>query len=224
MSVEFLLLQLSYFGLFLGMVLVGIIGVFPPTKILYPFAGYMAYTGHLSLTLVILLGGLGHSLGNSIQYYVAKFRGKKILDKFLFFPKHDILRFEVAFKKKSKRWLFFGKLLDPIKLFVCLVAGYTNMKFKVFYPIVLITSIIWAAIFSLIGYYLGKSWENFGIIGVVVIFFALIFMSLFYKFMNSIEVTNALESEEETSKTNTEKKIKIDKKNIIKKTTKKNSK
>lgn len=195
MNVEFLIIQLSYIGLFFGMVLVGVIGVFPPTKILYPLAGYMAYTGHLSLTLIIILGGLGHSVGNSIQYFAAKFRGKSIINKFLFFPKQEILRFEIAFKKKSKRWLFFGKLLDPIKLFVCLVAGYTKMKFWIFYPIVLITSIIWATIFTLIGYYFGKSFENFGVIGAVVLVLAVIFMSLFYKFMNSKEVLEELQNE-----------------------------
>ena len=199
MSVEFLIIQLSYIGLFLGMILVGVIGIFPPTKILYPLAGYMAYTGHLSLALIIIIGGIGHSIGNSIQYFAAKFRGKKIIDKFLFFPKEEILRFEIAFKKKSKRWLFFGKLLDPIKLFVCIVAGYTKMKFWVFYPIVLITSIIWAAIFTLIGFYFGKSYENFGIIGAVVLVLAVLFMSLFYKFMNSKEVLEEVIKEEKSS-------------------------
>lgn len=168
--------------------LVGVLGIFPPSKLIYILAGYFAFEGHLSLTLVILIGGLGHAVGNQIQYEVGRKKGLDFLKKHHWFPAKEVKKAQIAFSKKGPWFLFVGKLVDPLKLFISLCAGVAKMKRSLFFVIVLVASFIWAGLFAGLGYYFGKSYENFGYLGVFLLLIGVLVISSFYKFMNSEEV------------------------------------
>ncbi len=195
MTIETIIISLSYLGIFILMSGTGFFGIFPPSKIIYILGGYFASLGNLSLTLVIITGSLGHSLGNYIQYEIARQKGLHYLKKFKVFNEKEIKKLTIVFRKKGSWFLFVGKLLDPIKLIICICAGLTKMSRKIFFLIVIITSIIWAMIFSFIGYYFGKSLENFGYIGVIIFILGILVISIFYKYMNSEDVIKEIENE-----------------------------
>lgn len=167
---------------------------FPSSQILYAISGYFAYTGELTISLIIGVGALGHSLGNYILYEIARRRGVKYASKFVKFffqlsdPEREIKKFQTVFNKKSIFWLFVGKLVNPIKVFIPIPAGIAEMRRTLFLPIVYVTSAIWASIFTFIGFYFGKSYENFGYIGAIILILAVIVMGYFYKLMNSKEI------------------------------------
>ena len=193
MAVESLLIQLSYFGLFILMVAVGILGFFPPSKVIYALAGYFVFTGDLSLALVLVIGALGHATGNYVQYELARQKGLAFFKKTKIVPILEIRKIQVAFNKRPKLFLFVGKLLDPIKLFISICAGIVSMNRAVFFLIVFLGSLIWALIFTLLGYYFGRSYDQFGYVGVVIVLLGFLVMAYFYKLMNSEEVLKKLE-------------------------------
>jgi len=205
MSIEQIILTFSYFGILALMVSNGFFS-FPSSQILYLVAGYFAFTGDLNLFVVILIGALGHSLGNLIMYEVSRKHGIKYSVKFVKFffhfgnPEKEIKKFQLAFEKRSKFLLFVGKLVNPIKIFISIPAGIIKMNRFIFLIIVYITSAIWASIFTLIGFYWGKSYENFGFIGLGVLVIAIIVMTYFYKLMNSDEILKKLDLDEGKSK------------------------
>lgn len=176
----------------------GFIG-FPSSQLIYILGGYFAFKGDLNLATVILVGALGHTIGNFTLYEVSRRKGTEYSIKFIqyLFPmldaKKEVKKIQIAFNKRSISFLFIGKLVNPIKLFISIPAGVAKMHRGIFLSIVYITSAIWAAIFGFIGFYFGKSYENFGIIGVFVYIIALVVMFAFYKYMNSEEILKEID-------------------------------
>ncbi len=200
MTIEELIIKFSYFAIFFLITVNGITS-FPSSQIIYVIAGYFAATGHLSLFWIIFIGALGHSTGNWILYEISRRKGLDYSIKFIKFffqftdPYKEIRKFQLAFNKRQVFFLFIGKLVNPIKIFIPIPAGIAKMNRLIFLPIVFITSAIWSSIFVFIGYYFGKSYENFGFVGVGILMVALLVMFYFYKIMNSKEILEQVEKE-----------------------------
>jgi len=197
MSFEELIVSFGYFAIFFLMTLNGFVSV-PSSQILYIIIGVFVSTGHLNLVWVILIGGIANTLGNWILYEISRKKGLNYTLKFFQFlailnPKREIKKIKVAFKKKGVWFLFIGKLINPIKIFITIPAGITKMNRFLFLVIVFITSIIWATIFTFIGFYFGKSYSDFGIVGVVMFGIFGIVMFGFYKYINSEEILKEIE-------------------------------
>lgn len=192
-SLEEIIITFSYFGILLLMTSNGIIA-FPSSQFLYLIAGYFAFTGDLNLGFIILIGALGHTIGNFILYEIARRKGAKYAVKFVKYlfqfndPEKEVKKFEIAFRKRSNFLLFIGKLANPSKIFIPIPAGIVKMNRFNFLIITYITSAIWSCIFVFLGYYFGKSYTNFGYIGAVLIVVFIIVMMYFHKLMNSDEV------------------------------------
>ena len=198
MNLEYFILTLSYFGIFLLLSINGFFS-FPSSQIIYIIAGYFAYTGDLNIYYVIAFGALGQTLGNWILYEVSRKKGLEYGSKFIsyLFPYHDtkkeIQKFQIAFNKSQIFLLFIGKLVNPIKIFIPIPAGIAKVNRAIFLIIVYITSAIWATVFTFIGFYFGKNYQNFGYIGAILFLIALTVMYSFYRLMNSKEVIEELE-------------------------------
>ncbi len=194
---EELLLSGSYVLLFLLLAAVGILGFFPPSKIIYGVSGFLASQGSLSLFLVIFSGALGHTAGNLVQYEIGRKKGigfmEKILHYYPLFTMKDVKKIQLVFEKKGAWFFLVGKLLDPIKLFISFCVGFSKMNRALFLVLAFIGSIIWAIIFTLLGFYFGKSFEQFGFVGILIVGFAAMFLYFFYKYMNSKEIEDLLD-------------------------------
>lgn len=195
MDIEWFIINFSYLGIFISMIFVGFFGIFPPSKVIYVLSGYFAYKGEFSLFNIILVGALGHTLGNYIQYEFARQKGLNYISKFKLFPKKEILKLQIAFNNHGIWFLFLGKLFDPIKLFISICAGIAKMNRLLFLTVVFLASAIWATVFSYIGFYFGKSYSSFGYIGVFALFLVgIVVIICFYKFMNSEKIVNMIEN------------------------------
>lgn len=194
---EQLLLGGSYFLLFFLLVMVGILGFFPPSKIIYGVAGFLASQGSLNLFFVILSGGLGHTVGNYVQYEIGRRKGLGFLEKLLayypLFTMKDVTKIQLVFEKKGAWFFLIGKLLDPIKLFISFCVGFSKMNRFLFLVLAFIGSLIWAFLFSILGFYFGKSFEQFGYVGIIIVGLAALFLYFFYKYMNSKEIEDLLD-------------------------------
>lgn len=191
MNYEQIIITFGYLAIFLLITTNGIIS-FPSSQLIYLIAGYFAFKGDLNLILIILIGATANTIGNIILYEISRKRGLDFIKKFKIFPINEIKKITKVFQKKGLIFLFFGKLVNPIKVFIPIPAGIAKMHRGVFATIVFITSIIWASIFTLLGYYFGKNYEKFSYIGIIILVGAVTFMYIFYKYMNSQTILKEL--------------------------------
>mgnify|MGYP000034144965 CR=1 FL=1 len=191
-SVEQIILVLGYVGIFLMMISNGLLS-FPSSQILYIIAGYFIFTGDLNLVLVSLVGALGNTIGNIGLYEIARSKGLKYITKWQLFPPQIVRKVQVGFEKRGAWFVFVGKLIPALKVFVPIPAGIAKMNRVLYATIIFISSAIWTIPFISIGFFFGKSSDVFGKYAIVLIFVALIVAGLFYKYINSEEVVSEIE-------------------------------
>lgn len=192
MDIETTIVALGYLGIFFMMITNGIIS-FPSSQILYIICGYFVFTGNLETVFVILFGALGNTIGCIILYEITRQKGLKYITKWNLFPEKEIKKIVVALRKKGSWFIFVGKLLPAIKVFVPVAAGIGKVRREVFIPLMLVSSAVWATPFLAIGFYFGKSSDIFGKYSVILVIVSLVVMGLFYKFINSKEVLEEIE-------------------------------
>ena len=191
MNIEQLIAGGSYFSIFLLMIANGFIS-FPSSQVLYIIVGYFVGTGYLSLIPASLAGALGNTVGNIVLYEAVRTKGLHYLKKFQIFREKDIQKVNIVFKKRGLWFLFIGKLLPAIKVFVPISAGVGKVDRRAFAGIMFSASLIWSFIFIAIGYFFGKSaemWKSYGII-LMIVAGSVVF--LFYRHMNSATIMKEL--------------------------------
>lgn len=191
-TIEYVIAFSGYLGIFLLMIANGVVS-FPSSQVLYILCGYFVFTGHLNVALVVLAGTLGNTIGNIILYELARSKGLAYLLRWKIFPEREVKKVQIAFEKRGAWFLFVGKLLPAIKVFVPIPAGIAKMGRVPYAIIVAISSALWTFPFLAIGYYFGKSAHIFGIYAVVLLLVAFVVVALFYTFMNSEEVVREVE-------------------------------
>lgn len=192
MNTEAIIMGFSYAGIFGLMIANGFIS-FPSSQILYILVGYFVGTGHLALIPASLAGALGNTIGNVLLYEAVRSKGLNYIKKFGVFRETDIQKVEMVFKKKGLWFLFIGKLLPAIKVFIPIPAGLGRVDRSVFASIMFTASWVWSFIFIAIGYFFGKGagmWKSYGVILMAV---AAVVVFLFYRYMNSSAITTELE-------------------------------
>ena len=211
MDIEAIIISFSYLGIF-GLMITNGLMTLPSSQVLYIICGYFIFTGDLVLPLVILTGAFGNTVGNILLYEATRKKGLEYVTKYKIFPEKEVRKVTIALNKKGSWFLFVGKLLPAIKVFVPVAAGMAKTKRSLYIPLMLIASIIWTIPFISIGYYFGKSSDLFGKYAIGLMIVAIIVMFAFYKYMNSSEVLEELEESKKTtttSKKNSDKFVKI---------------
>jgi len=193
MNTETIIISFSYLGIFALMTANGLIS-FPSSQVLYIIAGYFVFNGNLHLSHVIFAGALGNTIGNIILYEIARRKGVHYLTKFPIFREKEIRKIQVVFQKKGVWFLAIGKLVPALKVFIPIPAGLAKMNRFLYTAIIITTSVIWTFPFLAIGYYFGKSSKVFGNYALIMTLIAFVVMAIFYKFMNSEEVIDEIES------------------------------
>ena len=192
MDIESVIIASSYLGIFLLMIANGAVS-FPSSQILYIIVGYFISVGSLALFPASLVGAIGNAIGNIILYEVVRRRGIHYLKKFKVFREQDIKKVEIVFRKRGLWFLFVGKLLPAIKVFVPIPAAMGKTHRGVFATIMFVASWLWSLIFIAIGYTFGKSTEIWKSYGVILFIIATIIIFVFYRMLNSKEVLRELE-------------------------------
>jgi membrane protein DedA with SNARE-associated domain len=199
-SIEQIITSLSYFGIFLLMISNGVVS-FPSSQILYIITGYFIFTGDLGLLPVIIAGAVGNTIGNIVLYELVRAKGvgyiEKITTKLYQIPKEkferNLAKVQIAFQKKGAWFVFIGKLIPALKVFIPIPAGLAKMNRALYSTTILIASTIWTLPFIAIGYYFGKSSDVFGKYAIALILVALVVLAVFYKYINSEKVVSEIE-------------------------------
>jgi membrane protein DedA with SNARE-associated domain len=131
------------------------------SEITFGFAGVLAYQGHLSLALVIIIGTLAEFAGSSAAYGLGRLGGRSAVERwrrYLLMTKKDVERVERFFDGRGAWSVAVARVIPLVRAFTGLVAGLVEVPVAPFAIFNLIGTAVWATALSLIGYGLAHDW------------------------------------------------------------------
>ncbi|MFW5704941.1 MAG: DedA family protein [Nanoarchaeota archaeon] len=193
MSLESVLISFGYIAIFIFMITNGFSNL-PSSQLLYVIIGYFISQGNFNIYWVIGLGTIGNLIGMFILEEFSRKKGPDLFHKIKNprFQK-EVRKANVVFKRKGAYFFFISRLISPLKLPGVIAAGIAKMNRILFTIIAIVTGIIWAAIFISLGYFFGKSFENFTLYGPLVLVVTLLFVYVYYKYSNSKAILKEVE-------------------------------
>ena len=130
-----------------------------PSEVVMPPAGYLAWKGEMSLTLVLLSGIAGSLLGALFNYWIAVKLGRPFLikyGKYFFVSEESINKADEFFSRHGHISTFVCRLLPGIRQYISLPAGIARMPMKSFLLFTTLGAGIWVTVLTFAGYLLGE--------------------------------------------------------------------
>ncbi|MDD5723581.1 MAG: bifunctional DedA family/phosphatase PAP2 family protein [Syntrophales bacterium] len=154
----------GYYALFIMTFLEtsALVGLLVPGESIVVIAGLLAARGNLDLTAVIGIAIMGAVLGDTVGYFIGSRFGEPFFLRWghLFFFKREYLdQAKEAFLRYGGKIVFLGRFMAWLRAFAPVVAGISRMPYRRFLFFNAAGGIAWAVAFSLIGFFLGKSWD-----------------------------------------------------------------
>lgn len=133
------------------------------SEITFGFAGVLAYQGHLSLVLVIVIGTLAELAGSSTAYGLGRLGGRNAVERYrryLLMTRKDVERAERFFAGRGAWSVAVARVIPLVRAFTGLVAGFVEVPVLPFEIFNLIGTLAWATVLSVIGYEVGSDWNK----------------------------------------------------------------
>ena len=161
-SVSEFIINHGYTGIFIATALE--YACFPvSSEILFPFIGYCAAKGGLSIVLSVFISVIAATAGCSFCYALGRF-GQKMLNITIFklFPKtkHAVDNASEWFLKNGNMSVLFGRLFPLVRTYISFPAGMMKMNYLRFITLTSIGSSIWNTFLISSGYFLGEHWSK----------------------------------------------------------------
>jgi membrane protein DedA with SNARE-associated domain len=134
-----------------------------PSEIIMPFAGYLVYTGRLSLFWAATAGAIGCNLGSVIAYEIGHYGGRPLVERYgryILISRHDLDMADRFFREFGAVAVFIGRLLPVIRTFIALPAGIARMPRARFHLYTFAGSWPWCFALAWFGMKLGEHWET----------------------------------------------------------------
>lgn len=123
-------------------------------------AGFVAYEGYLSLQTVIVVAFLGGMLGDQLLFYFGRFRGKQFIEARPKF-KEKIKGVYRLIERYPDLLIFGSRFMYGFRLLIPTALGTSRVSSLRFFVFNLLGAIVWATIFSSLGYFLGTAVESY---------------------------------------------------------------
>lgn len=145
--------------------------VFPPipSEILVPLAGFLAAEGTFRLSLVILVGTLGATLGAVFWYWVGWKVGERRLrnlakthGRWLTMSPKDVDDAGAWFRRKGIWAVFFARMLPGPRSMISVPAGMAHMPMIPFLIATALGTAIWTGFLATLGYLLQSQYDRVG--------------------------------------------------------------
>jgi membrane protein DedA with SNARE-associated domain len=134
-----------------------------PSEITFGFAGVLAYQGHLSLALVIIIGSLAELAGSFVSYGVGRVAERPLVERlgrYVLIAEADIDRAERFLAGRGAWAIPLGRTLPLVRSFTSVVAGFAGVPVLRFGVLSAIGTVIYAGVVASIGYGVGSAWHT----------------------------------------------------------------
>jgi membrane protein DedA with SNARE-associated domain len=134
---------------------------FPSSQIIYLGLGYyLSEKPYFEILSYVIIGSIGNTLGNLALFYILKYKNSFLETKILSFLKYDPEKISFYRAKAEKRlflWVFTGKLIPSVKVFIPILASVLHMKPLSAMLAFFLGSFVWASGLIFVGYFFGKN-------------------------------------------------------------------
>lgn len=139
-----------------------------PSEVTMPLAGWMltpapAHSGLEAFATGGFLGGLGCLIGSVVSYWMGRFGGRPLVERYgnyILVRRHDIEVADRWFSRWGDAVAFGSRLLPIVRTFVSFPAGMFKIHFLKFSFYTFIGSFVWCGALAWIGWRWGQHWER----------------------------------------------------------------
>ncbi len=166
-----------------------------PSELVVPPAAWKAAQSEMNVFLVVCISTLGCIFGALINYFLAKYLGRKLIYSLvdtkiahmLFINRENMEKSETFFIKYGRSSTFIGRLVPGIRHLISIPAGIAQMNLADFIFFTAMGSALWNSILAALGYFLytqqellKKYYKDLSIFFLIV--FIIFVIYLIYKF------------------------------------------
>ena len=185
---------LSVYGYWAVLVAVGIesTGIpFPGETTLLVAAVYAGNTHRLNIVGVIAAAAAGAILGDNLGFWVGREGGFRLLRRYGPYIRLDERKLKLGqylFHQHGAKVVFFGRFVAVLRTWAAFLAGTNRMPWSRFLPFNAAGGIVWATIYGVGGYALGKNVTRLaGPVGIAVAVIAALIIVVFLVFLKRNE-------------------------------------
>ena len=174
---------------------------FPGETMLLIAAINAGRTHQLSIVLVIVAAASGAIIGDNIGFFVGREGGYRVLRRYGRYIGFNERRLKVGiymFRRHGGKVVFFGRFVAVLRAWAAFLAGVNRMKWSHFLLFNALGGIVWATLYGLGGYLLGKNIDRLvGPVGTVTIVLAaiIIIATLIFVWRNERQLEERAEKE-----------------------------
>ena len=136
-----------------------LIGTFLEGETIVLIAGFLAFSGHLDLPLVILSAFAGSCSGDQLYFFIGRFQGRRLLKKFPAWQERTERVFYHVHKHQNLLILSF-RFFYGLRNVTPFAVGMSEVATPRFVLLNLIGAAVWATVFSVVGYSVGHAFEQ----------------------------------------------------------------
>lgn len=149
----------GYWVVFFGVMLENA-GLPIPGETILLVAGYFASTGQFNIALVMVIAATGAVVGDNIGFAVGHHFGRGFLlrvGRFVFLTPKRFEHIENYFQKYGNKTILVARFITGLRVFAALLAGASNMRWRVFLVYNVAGAILWSIVITTLGYVFGES-------------------------------------------------------------------
>ncbi len=157
--IEEYMLIYGYWAVFFGVMLENA-GVPVPGETILLVAGYFSATKHFELGLVMLIAAVGAVIGDNLGFAIGHHYGRQFILKagrFVFLTPSRFMHMETYFKSHGNKTILIARFITGLRVFAALLAGATNMRWRIFLAYNIAGAILWSVVITTLGYIFGHS-------------------------------------------------------------------
>jgi membrane protein DedA with SNARE-associated domain len=135
-----------------------------PSEVIMPFAGWLAFGGHLGFAAAVVAGAVGNLIGSLIAYGIAARFGEPVLlgpfGRRIGIRKSHVAMADRWFQRYGLAAVLFGRVLPIVRTYISFPAGLARVRVVPFAILTFAGALPWCAALAGAGYKLGDNWEH----------------------------------------------------------------
>lgn len=136
-----------------------LVGTFLEGETILVMGGFAAHRGYLKLPFVFLMAFIGTALGDQLFFFLGRFRSEATLKKHPSW-KPSIDRARSLLDRHQLLIILIFRFLYGLRIITPFAIGMSRFPTRTFVPLNILGAGVWAAVFSVVGYFFGSALEK----------------------------------------------------------------